>query len=444
MKHEVLNAKNHEREAEIIAQAGRKGAVTVSTNMAGRGTDIQLGGNPDFLAREFLRGENKDPDTIPREEWEAVLKTMKEQVKKEHDEVAALGGLHVVGTARHESRRIDNQLRGRAARQGDPGSTRFYLSLEDNLVRIFGGDRLKGMMQKLGMQDDEPIESKLLSKLIESAQKGVEDRNFSARKNLLEYDDVMNMQRKIIYTMRGALLEGETQSDRIDSMISNGVTAVLDQRLPVKSASYTWDLEGLGSDLMTRFGVKVDVSKFDSMDRKKVEETLNEQLGTLYKQKTELVGAEQMRGIEQMIMLSIIDSEWKDHLLRMDDLKQGIGWRGYGQKDPLQEYKREAYEMFEGMFYAIESESVRSLFTFQISQPDYVVKPQPQPQPEKQPAPVASPANPFADAAAPAVKSAVEPTVMPVVTTAVIPETPVVPVTRVLPPKAAPGGATGP
>src|ERR1035438_8193848 len=235
VRHEVLNAKNHEREATIVAQAGRKGAVVVSTNMAGRGTDILLGGNPDFLTRERLRKDNKDPDAVPKPEWDAVFESVKVQTDKEHDEVVELGGLHILGTERHESRRIDNQLRGRAGRQGDPGSARFYLSLQDDLMRIFGGHRMQNLMLKLGMEEDVPIESTLITKRIAAAQKAVEAQHFASRKHVLEYDDVMNKQRQAVYSMRNKLLEGEDQKPHVLEIIEGVVAGFIDLRCPEKA-----------------------------------------------------------------------------------------------------------------------------------------------------------------------------------------------------------------
>ena len=259
VRHEVLNAKNHEREALIVAQAGRKGAVTVSTNMAGRGTDILLGGNPEFTAKEFLRKQNKDPDLMQtcavgspeRHEWDEVYGRFKDEWQGEHDEVVALGGLHIVGTERHDSRRIDNQLRGRAGRQGDPGSARFYLSLQDDLMRIFGGERMQNLMLRLGMEEDVPIESKMITKRIAAAQKAVEAQNFASRKHLLEYDDVMNKQRQAVYGMRRALLEGEDQKERILEIITGMVGSFIDVRCPKRTHPSQWDWTGLETDMLT-------------------------------------------------------------------------------------------------------------------------------------------------------------------------------------------------
>jgi preprotein translocase subunit SecA len=365
VRHEVLNAKNHEREAAIVAQAGRKGAVVVSTNMAGRGTDILLGGNPDFLTRERLRKENKDPDQVPKAEWDGVYNMVKAQIDKEHDEVVALGGLQIVGTERHESRRIDNQLRGRAGRQGDPGSARFYLSLQDDLMRIFGGPRMQNMMLRLGMEEDVPIESKMISKRIRAAQEAVEAQNFAARKHILEYDDVMNKQRQAVYGMRRALLEGADQKQRVDDIITGILGAFIDRRVPEKSHSYQWDLTGLETDILTQFGVKIRIDELKNLDRMELEETIKDQLVKKYAEKEALIGPELLRETERMIMLNVIDNQWKDHLLSMDHLKEGINLRSYGQKDPLIEYKKEGFELFQDMMDRIEDETIRYLFFLQ-------------------------------------------------------------------------------
>jgi preprotein translocase subunit SecA len=370
VKHEILNAKNHEREAFIVAQAGRKGAVTVSTNMAGRGTDILLGGNPEFTAKEFLRKQNKDPDymqtcaiTSPeRQEWEEVYGRFKSEWQADHDEVVALGGLHIVGTERHDSRRIDNQLRGRAGRQGDPGAARFYLSLQDDLMRIFGGPRMQNLMLRLGMEEDVPIESKMISKKIAAAQKAVEAQNFAARKHILEYDDVMNKQRQAVYGMRRALLEGKDQKDRIQEIITGIVGSFIDTRLPEKAHQTSWDWTALETDILTQFGVKIRTDELANFDRRDVEEQILEQLTKKYKEKEAMIGVEHMREAECMIMLNIIDNQWKDHLLSMDHLKEGIGLRSYGQKDPLIEYKKESFTMFQDMMDRIEDETIRWLF----------------------------------------------------------------------------------
>ncbi|MGA2592438.1 MAG: preprotein translocase subunit SecA, partial [Bryobacteraceae bacterium] len=367
VKHEVLNAKHHEREALIVAQAGRKGAVTVSTNMAGRGTDILLGGNPEAMARESARKQAVDPDTMPKADWAALLGRFKEQTDREHDEVTAVGGLHILGTERHESRRIDNQLRGRAGRQGDPGSSRFYLSLQDDLLRIFGGERMQRLMLRLGMEEDVPIESKLITKRIQKAQEAVEAQNFEARKHLLEYDDVNNKQRQAIYGMRRQLLEGSDQKERIMEMVRGLVQAFLDMRCPEKTHPDTWDLATLKTDVLSQFGCRIETSEFASMNRTEIEDAIFERLQQKYQEKEDLVGPDIMRQTERMVMLQVIDDQWKDHLLSMDHLKEGIHLRGYGQKDPLVEYKKESFILFQDMMDRIEDETLRYLFFLQVT-----------------------------------------------------------------------------
>ena len=375
VQHEVLNAKNHEREAFIVAQAGRKGAITVSTNMAGRGTDILLGGNPEFLTKEHLKKLNKDPDALQtaavgtpeRTEWDTVFSRYKAETSVEHDEVVALGGLHVLGTERHESRRIDNQLRGRAGRQGDPGSSRFYLSLQDDLMRIFGGERMQSLFLRLGMEEDVPIESGLISKRIAASQKAVEAQNFAARKHLIEYDDVMNKQRQAVYGMRRALLEGKEQSERVLEIIHGIVGSFIDLRCPERAHPSTFDFSGLQSDVLSQFGVKIDPQELSNLSRQEMEDHINDLLERRYKEKEELIGPENMHEAERIVMLNVIDNQWKDHLLSMDHLKEGIGLRGYGQKDPLIEYKKESFTLFQDMMDRIEDETIRYLFFLQVT-----------------------------------------------------------------------------
>ena len=334
-----MNAKNHEREAFIISQAGRKGAVTVSTNMAGRGTDILLGGNPEAMAREQLRKQGKDPDELVKfpegkAEWERMQAQFKEQTVKEHDEVVALGGLHILGTERHESRRIDNQLRGRAGRQGDPGSSRFYLSLQDDLLRIFGGERMQNLMLRLGMEEDVPIESGLITKRIAAAQKAVEVQNFEMRKHLIEYDDVMNKQRTAIYSMRRSLLEGEDQKERIMEMASDLVGGYIDDRCLEGANPATFDLTGLKTDMLTQFGITISTDDLIGLSREQIEADVFEKVKARYDEKESVVGPEIMRDTERWIMLNAIDDQWKDHLLSMDHLKEGIGLRGLWPEGP--------------------------------------------------------------------------------------------------------------
>ncbi len=370
VKHEILNAKNHESEALIVAQAGRKGAVTVSTNMAGRGTDILLGGNPEYQAKEYFHKQNKDPDAVPKEEWEAAFRRYKEETDREHDEVVAVGGLHICGTERHESRRIDNQLRGRAGRQGDPGSSRFFLSLQDDLLRIFGGERIQNLMLRLGMEEDVPIESRLITKRIAAAQRAVEAQNFAARKHLLEYDDVMNKQREFIYRWRRQLIEREDQKEWVLSTVHGILAFFLEARVPSKSHPSTWDLAGLQTDVNSQFGVKINTAELASMSRMEIEDAVYEQIENKYREKEDGVGPEVMRETERLIMLHVIDNQWKDHLLSMDHLKEGIGLRGYGQKDPLVEYKKESFQLFEELRDRIEDEVIRYLFFLQTVEGD--------------------------------------------------------------------------
>jgi preprotein translocase subunit SecA len=387
VRHEVLNAKNHEREAFIVAQAGRKGAVTVSTNMAGRGTDILLGGNPEFQAREGMRKQGKNPELMPKEEWEAVLAQYKQTTDQEHDDVVALGGLHILATERHESRRIDNQLRGRAGRQGDPGSSRFYLSLQDDLLRIFGGERMQNLMLRLGMEEDVPIESKLITRRIKKAQEAVEMQNFEARKHLLEYDDVMNKQRQAVYGMRRQLLEGMDQKDRVFEMVRGLVESFIDMRCPEGSHPDTWDLPTLRNDVLSQFGYKIDIAEITGMNRAEMEDYIFDHLSQKYQEKEDLVGADRMRHTERIVMLQVIDDQWKDHLLSMDHLKEGIGLRGYGQKDPLVEYKKESFTLFQDMMDRIEDESVRYLFFLQVSRGEDPALPFPMDEDEYEEAP---------------------------------------------------------
>jgi preprotein translocase subunit SecA len=392
LRHNILNAKQHEREALIVAQAGRVGAVTVSTNMAGRGTDILLGGNPEFLAREEFRknpekyreqGIDPEPPERPpggsapevynafvdayskwRESWAGFIVRFKQTTDAEHDRVIDLGGLHILGTERHESRRIDNQLRGRAGRQGDPGSSRFFLSLEDDLLRIFAGDRIKNIMGKLGMDEGVPIESRLISKRIEAAQKAVEAQNFESRKHLLEYDDVMNKQRETIYGLRDELMKGADQQERVREAVVRVVDWLVETYCPKDQQADQWNMNALRTEFWGRLGVDLRQAQL-TLDPKRLD-VLREELQQIvfkrYAEREEVWGPERMRIHERMILLQVVDTQWKDHLLAMDHLKEGIGLRGYGQRDPLVEYKRESYEMFEGLMDRIEDETLRFLF----------------------------------------------------------------------------------
>jgi preprotein translocase subunit SecA len=363
IRHEVLNAKNHEREAMIVAQAGRRGAVTVSTNMAGRGTDILLGGNAEAMARDLMRKAGKDPDRDEyKADWERMLAEVKDQVASEHEEVVKLGGLHIVGTERHDSRRIDNQLRGRAGRQGDPGSSRFFLSLQDDLLRIFGGERMQNLMLRLGMEEDVPIESGMITKRIAAAQKAVETQNFEARKHLLEYDDVMNKQRQAIYALRRQLLEGAEQKERVMEMTQGVIGGIVDRACPENEHPDTWDLAAIQTDMLTMFGARLNPADLGGLNIEQMEAALFEKAKSAYQEKEDLVGSSIMRDAERNIMLHVIDDQWKDHLLSMDHLKEGIGLRGYGQKDPLVEYKKESYTLYKDMRDRIEDETVRYLY----------------------------------------------------------------------------------
>jgi len=392
VRHNVLNAKQHEREALVVAQAGRVGAVTVSTNMAGRGTDILLGGNPETMAREEFRkapekyreqGVDPEPPDRPpegsaqeifdayveaysvwRKQWAEFVDRFRAVTDMEHGGVVALGGLHILGTERHEARRIDNQLRGRAGRQGDQGSSRFYLSLEDDLLRIFAGERISNIMHKLGMEEGVPIESRLISKRIQAAQRAVEAQNFESRKHLLEYDDVMNKQRETIYGLRRQLLEGSDQREFILDASDRVLEWLVESFCPKEQHADQWNVNGLRTDMWGRFGI--DLKKHDlTYDPKRLGE-LNDELKRLvrvrYEEREKVWTPERMRLHERMIMLQVVDGQWKDHLLAMDHLKEGIGLRGYGQRDPLVEYKRESFEMFEAMMDRIEDETLRYLF----------------------------------------------------------------------------------
>ena len=376
IKHVVLNAKYHAREAEIVAQAGRKGAVTIATNMAGRGTDILLGGNTEFLARDYLKKQSIAPESATPEQWKEAMARFQTSVEHEHDEVIALGGLHIIGTARHEARRIDNQLRGRAGRQGDPGSSRFYLSLEDDLLRIFAGDRISGIMKKLGMEEGVPIESKLISRRIEAAQKAVEGQNFEARKHLLEYDDVMNKQRSAVYTLRLQIMESADQKDYVLGLAADLVREFVEARCSKAVHPDEWDFKGLRNDLFTQFGLDIRAEGVDlnRLNHEEVAEILIEKVRAKYEEKEAQLTSEVMRWHERMILLQVVDSQWKYHLLSMDDLKEGIGLRGYGQKDPLVEYKKESYEMFQAMLNRIDEEVLRFLFLMQPVQEEEQVR----------------------------------------------------------------------
>jgi preprotein translocase subunit SecA len=398
VRHVVLNAKYHAQEAEIVAQAGRKDAITIATNMAGRGTDILLGGNAEHMARQqaiaeevaekLPKGEEKFVDDdefvyffmvdtfyrVPRRDWDRIFGHFKRQCDAEHEEVVGLGGLHIIGTERHEARRIDNQLRGRAGRQGDPGSSRFYLSLEDDLMRIFGSDRISGLMQRLGMEEGIPIEHGMVTRAIERAQRQVEAQNFAVRKHLLEYDDVMNKQRESVYTLRREILEGKVHLSEEDVADSRGyVLATAEEILDDKVEMFAgkqldedeWDLEALKRDLTQVFGLSDTDYEEIGLQNKSTEElrdVLWERIEGKYVEKEKIVPAELLRRVERDLMLQIVDAQWKDHLYSLDHLKEGIGLRGYGQRDPLVEYKKESFQLFQDMRGRIEEEIVRYLW----------------------------------------------------------------------------------
>ncbi len=430
--HQVLNAKQHEREAKIIAQAGRKGAVTVSTNMAGRGTDILLGGNPEAMTREYAlknklampympagavigaaagtetaaqadaatagasrrtsssagtsgngaSAANSAPMVlfqqegkiyqVPLDQWKPIYDQFAEQCRAEHDEVVAMGGLHILGTERHEARRIDNQLRGRAGRQGDPGSSRFFLSLEDDLLRIFGGERVKALMYRLGMTEGIPIESRLISKRIENAQKAVEAQNFEARKHLLEYDDVMNKQRETIYSTRRAILEGADQKELVLEKAEEIAYELVDIYCPRDQHPDQWNVTQFSNEVLNQFGFEPKAAGIDiaNLNHDSLADALIAKVNARYEEKETLFGAQVMRWLERRILLDIVDAQWKDHLLSLDHLKEGIGLRGYAQKDPLVEFKKEAFTLFDDLMDRIDKESVRFLYLVQPAKPE--------------------------------------------------------------------------
>jgi preprotein translocase subunit SecA len=402
--HQVLNAKQHERESRVVAQAGRKGAVTVATNMAGRGTDILLGGNPEQMTRDhFLKnklampyaaapavipaesgnGNNPQPTIpmvlfqhegkifqVPADQWKPVIEQFAAQCKAEHDEVVALGGLHILGTERHEARRIDNQLRGRAGRQGDPGSSRFFLSLEDDLMRIFGGERVKALMFRLGMTEGVPIESRMISNRIENAQKSVEAQNFDARKHLLEYDDVMNKQRETIYAIRRSALEGKDQRDYVLGIAEDVVRELAETFCPREQHPDQWNATQFLAESNAQFGIDMKAAGADpaTLSHDQLSNAAAEAVQKRYEEKEKQFGADLMRWLERRIILDVVDSQWKDHLLSLDHLKEGIGLRGYAQKDPIVEFKKEAFTLFEDMMARIDNETIRYLFHIQVQQ----------------------------------------------------------------------------
>ncbi|MEE9204990.1 MAG: preprotein translocase subunit SecA, partial [Nitrospirales bacterium] len=360
IKHNVLNAKYHEKEAEIIAQAGQKSTVTIATNMAGRGTDIVLGGNPDFLFKRILYQD----ENLSEDRKKAIYEEIKAQCEADKQEVIAQGGLHILGTERHESRRIDNQLRGRSGRQGDPGSSRFYLSLQDDLMRIFASERVSSLMLKLGMEEGVPIEHRMVTRAVENAQKKVEAHNFDIRKQLLEYDDVMNKQREVIYQHRYAVLDGDNLSDEIRDMLGQVIDSLVDAYCPKDQYPEEWDFSSLREALQGQFALDLHDGADDlkDMGRDALKEELRDQVLKVYSGKEEELGTDLLRQLEKMVLLQVIDHHWKDHLLGMDQLRDGIGLRGYGQKDPLIEYKREGFDMFSAMMDRIKGDALDRLF----------------------------------------------------------------------------------
>jgi len=373
--HQVLNAKYHEMEAQIVAQAGRYKAVSIATNMAGRGTDILLGGNPEFIARSILRqrvsAENPYSPEEYLKEYKELLEKYRKETEKEHKEVVALGGLHVLGTERHEARRIDNQLRGRSGRQGDPGSSRFYVALEDDLMRLFGSDRLVGIMDTLGLEEGQVIEHPWVTKSIEIAQRRIEQHHFEIRKQLLEYDNVMNKQREVIYAQRKQILEGISLREDILEKVGRILDDILAIYLSNNVAPEEWDITGLASALKLKFNLEVDTAGIKKLGRKEeIKEQFYQNIMQAYAEKEKSIGEDLMRNFERMIFLQIIDSKWKDHLYAMDNLREGIGLRAYGQRDPLIEYKREAFEMFHTMIIGIEDEVVETIFRIRAAKPE--------------------------------------------------------------------------
>ena len=368
--HQVLNAKYHEMEAQIVAQAGRYKGVTIATNMAGRGTDILLGGNPEYMAKNLAKQKLKPDDPNYQEEYKKLLEQYRKETDAEHKKVVELGGLHVLGTERHEARRIDNQLRGRSGRQGDPGSSRFYVSLGDDLMRLFGSDRLIGIMDKLGLEEGQVIEHPWVTKSIEIAQRRVEQYNFEIRKQLLEYDNVMNKQREVIYGQRRSVLEGASLKEEILDIIDKIIGDILAMYINDNVSSEEWDITGLVSALKLKFNIEIDSFKIQKLNKSQIHEELRKGIIGAYEEKERSIGADMMRHLERMVFLQIIDIKWKDHLYAMDNLREGIGLRAYGQRDPLVEYKREAFEMFSQMITGIEEEAVETIFRLQAAKPE--------------------------------------------------------------------------
>ncbi len=368
--HQVLNAKYHEMEAQIVAQAGRYKAVTIATNMAGRGTDILLGGNPEYMARNLARQKLKPDDPNYQEEYKKLLDKYKKETGEEHKKVVEVSGLHVLGTERHEARRIDNQLRGRSGRQGDPGSSRFYVSLGDDLMRLFGSDRLAGIMDRLGLEEGQVIEHPWVTKSIEVAQRRVEQHNFEIRKQLLEYDNVMNKQREVIYGQRRQIFEGGSLKEDILAAVEKILEAIVAEYTEDNTGIKEEDSPALISTIKLKFGLDLDASVSKEKDMRALKEKLYLELVNVYEEKEKSLGADLMRHLERMVFLQIIDSKWKEHLYAMDNLREGIGLRAYGQRDPLIEYKREGFEMFAQMIDSIEEEAVEVIFRMQAAKPE--------------------------------------------------------------------------
>jgi len=386
IKHEVLNAKQHEKEAEIVAQAGKKGAVTIATNMAGRGTDILLGGNEEFLAVAQMRkkgyteeqiylaksyGETDDEEVLAmRKEFQALEEGFKKQIQPEAEEVKAAGGLFIIGTERHESRRIDNQLRGRSGRQGDPGESRFFLSLEDDLMRLFGGERIQALMDRLNVDENQPIETKMLTSSIESAQRKVEGRNFDIRKNVLKYDDVMNTQRGIIYGQRLKVLNNDSLKDIIQNMIEETVRADVDMYLAETGSHEDWNIAGLRDHytgwLLTSEDLQYTPEELNKKEKKEIADELVQRAKSIYAEREKTFGEELMRELERVVLLKNVDVKWIDHIDAMDELRKGIGLRAYGQKDPVIAYREEGFDMFDEMIASIREDTVRMLMTFRM------------------------------------------------------------------------------
>jgi preprotein translocase subunit SecA len=386
IKHNVLNAKYHEKEAEIIAQAGKLGAVTVATNMAGRGTDIMLGGNAEFLAKAELRkggmteemlveatgfAETDNQEILDaRKAFTEAEARHKAAIKDEADQVRAAGGLFILGTERHESRRIDNQLRGRAGRQGDPGESRFFLSMEDDIMRLFGSERVQNMMEKMGIDDDTPIDQKVLSNAIENAQKQVESRNFQTRKNVLQYDDVMNTQREVIYKQRRQVLDGEDLKSSIQSMIRSRISAAIvghwGEQKHMSAEDYATAVAPFKNVFLTEAEASLGDQELEKYSQEELIDLLQSKADAVYQAREQGFGEPLMRELERVVMLRVVDEYWMDHIDAMNELKQGIGLRAYGQADPVVAYKKEGYDMFEEMIAAIQEETVRRIYTVRV------------------------------------------------------------------------------